>query len=98
MNQLYPILFEITFFLALAALYYIYKKKKILKDDLWDNFEQIQSLSSKSKISIDVELLNSQRIEDLINHLENNQNHFNKQDQIQIENIIKNLKYHLKNH
>lgn len=99
MEQLYLILFEVALFLLLGLAYYTYQKRKILREDLIEIFDELHKVLAANIDENDLKnieaLMHEKSLVELLEKVHLIQEKL--KDKEQLDQIILRIKYQLKN-
>lgn len=99
MEQLYLILFEVALFLLLGLAYYTYQKRKILREDLIEIFDELHKVLAANIDENDLKnieaLMHEKSLAELLEKVHLIQEKL--KDKEQLDQIILRIKYQLKN-
>ena len=99
MEQLYLILFEVDLFLLLGLAYYTYQKRKILREDLIEIFDELHKVLAANIDENDLKnieaLMHEKSLVELLEKVHLIQEKL--KDKEQLDQIILRIKYQLKN-
>ena len=99
MEQLYLILFEVALFLLLGLAYYTYQKRKILREDLIEIFDELHKVLAANIDDNDLKnieaLMHEKSLVELLEKVHLIQEKL--KDKEQLDQIILRIKYQLKN-